>query len=396
MTNRESITPVLIAQFFRQYRTFFAITSFFLVMQLTTWPPLRFWGWWGGGNFLDSWQVLTSSDCYRSIGLQVYELDNPCMIYAYGRPLLVPLAELHIGASQTSLFGIIFLIFVSATISIMIKSLDYPSSKKTLVAIIVALCPPVLLLVDRGNFDSLIVFMVLLAAWIHAKGNSITATLLIFLTATFKYYTAPLLLLMVLISKDKISKGVAALLSLVAALSILRDLKITQFTFTTTKPNLTFGLGHEFLYMSNYNSLDWMEKYRQVGGAVVVLICFGACFMWLRKKAIDLNVSRDKAFTRNLYVFSTSVIVSCYFTGVSADYRLIFLLISGITLLSTVRISAGFDTVALHVICGILWLTFPSGDFEIIGDALLSVYIGFSGAFLLKLIIEKKLTLLFK
>jgi hypothetical protein len=387
---------VLIAQFFRQYRTFFAITSFFLIMQLTTWPPLRFWGWWGGGNFLDTWQVLTSSDCYRSIGLQVYELENPCMIYAYGRPLLVPLAELHIGASQTSLFGIIFLIFVSATISIMITSLDYASRRKTLVAMIVAFSPPVLLLVDRGNFDSLIVFMVLLAAWIHAKGNSIIATLLIFLTAIFKYYTAPLLLLMVFVSKNKISKGIAGLLCLVAALSILRDLKITQFIFTTTNPNLTFGLGHEFLYMSNYNSFDWMEKYRQVGGAVFVLVCFGASFLWLRKKAIELNGSKDKAFARNLYVFSTTVIISCYLTGVSADYRLIFLLISGITLLSTFRISEGFDTVALHVICGILWLTFPSGDLEIIGDALLSIYIGFSVAILLKLTIEKKLTLLFK
>jgi hypothetical protein len=365
-------------------------------MQLTTWPPLRFWGWWGGGNFLDTWQVLTSSDCYRSIGLQVYELENPCMIYAYGRPLLVPLAELHIGASQTSLFGIIFLIFVSATISIMITSLDYASRRKTLVAMIVAFSPPVLLLVDRGNFDSLIVFMVLLAAWIHAKGNSIIATLLIFLTAIFKYYTAPLLLLMVFVSKNKISKGIAGLLCLVAALSILRDLKITQFIFTTTNPNLTFGLGHEFLYMSNYNSFDWMEKYRQVGGAVFVLVCFGASFLWLRKKAIELNGSKDKAFARNLYVFSTTVIISCYLTGVSADYRLIFLLISGITLLSTFRISEGFDTVALHVICGILWLTFPSGDLEIIGDALLSIYIGFSVAILLKLTIEKKLTLLFK
>jgi hypothetical protein len=201
---------------------------------------------------------------------------------------------------------------------------------------------------------------------------------------------------MVFISKGKISKGFAALLTVVASLSILRDLKITQFTFTTGNPHITFGLGHELLYLSKYDSLEMLVKLRYAGGFAALLICFGASYLWLRNKTIAIIASEGMSFARNLYVFSTTLILTCYLSGANADYRLIFLCVSGITFLTTVHISEIFSKVALHVIFGILWLTYPSGDYEIFGDALLTLYVGFTGAFVLKIFLEKKLTILFK
>ena len=270
-----------IRQFLREYRITITIATFFLGMQLTNWPPLHFWGWWGGGNFLDSWQVLASADCYRSIGTQVYELDNPCMSYAYGRPLLWTLSGLHIGASQALLFGIVFLIIISLTINILINNLDLNSGRKNLLSVLIAASPPVLLLVDRGNFDSLIVSMMLLAAWMHSKEKSIPAIILIFLASTFKYYTAPILLLMVFVSKGKLSKATAAILFVAASLSVVRDLSITQFTFSSNNPHLTFGLGNEFLFLLKYDSLNWLEDFTSVTGVLVVLFFSGISYWWL-------------------------------------------------------------------------------------------------------------------
>ena len=387
---------MLIRRFVRENRTTIAIATFFLVMQMTNWPPLRFWGWWGGGNFTDSWQVLTSVDCYRSIGLQVYEIDNPCMLYAYGRPLLWILSGLHIGASQAMLFGITFLVIISFTISFLVKNLDLNTGKKSVVYILIATSPPVLLLVDRGNFDSLIVSMVLLAVWMHTKGKSLLAIVVIFLTVTFKYYTAPLLLLMVFITKGAFHKVSAAILFVVASLSTLRDLSITQFTFSSSNPNLTFGLGHEFLHLLKYNDLYWLEDFASAAGALVVLLFSGISYWWLKKNSIELILSENKSLMRKLYIFSTIILIICYLTGANADYRLIFLCISGIALLSFTRISADFEAVALHVVCGILWFTFPSGDLEMFGDILLSLYVGFTFALITKLIREKKLLALLK
>jgi hypothetical protein len=365
-------------------------------MQLTNWPPLRFWGWWGGGNFLDSWQVLASADCYRSIGTQVYELDNPCMSYAYGRPLLWTLSGLHIGASQALLFGIVFLIIISLTINILVNNLDLNSGRKNLLSLLIAASPPVLLLVDRGNFDSLIVSMMLLAAWLHSKEKSIPAIILIFLASTFKYYTAPLLLLMVFVSKGKFSKATAAILFVAASLSVVRDLSITQFNFSSNNPHLTFGLGNEFLYLLKYDSLNWLENFTSVTGVLVVLFFSGISYWWLKKYNTEMNSSEEKSFMRKLYLFSTTIFISCYLTGMNADYRLIFLCISGIALLSIIGISGSFESVVLHIICGILWLTFPSGELEIFGDTLLSLYVGFTFALITKLITEKKLAALLK
>jgi hypothetical protein len=387
---------VLIRQFFKENRITITIATFFLIMQLTNWPPLRFWGWWGGGNFLDSWQVLASADCYRSIGLQVYDLDNPCMSYAYGRPLLWTLSGLHIGASQASLFGIAFLLIISLAITTTVKNLGFSSAKKNLLSFVIAASPPVLLLVDRGNFDSLIVSMVLLAAWMHSKEKSIPAIILIFLASTFKYYTAPLLLLMVFVSKGKISKATAAILFVAASLSVVRDLNITQFTFSSNNPHLTFGLGHEFLYLLKYDSLSWLEDFTSVTGVLVVLFFSGISYWWLKKYNIEINSSKEKSFMRKLYLFSTTIFISCYLAGMNADYRLIFLCISGIALLNIIRISESFESGALHIICGILWLTFPSGDLEIFGDVLISLYVGFTFALITKLITEKKLVALLK
>ena len=385
-----------IRQFLRQNRIALAIATFFLVMQLTNWPPLLFWGWWGGGNFLDSWQVLTSADCYRSIGLQVYELDNKCMIYAYGRPLLLGLSGLHIGASQTSLFGVIFLIVIAITIATIIKNLDINDNQKNVISALVATSPPILLLIDRGNIDSLIVLLVLSAAWSHTKGKSTLAIILLFLSAIFKYYTAPLLLCMIFASKRKRSKTTAAILTVVASLSIFRDLQITEFTFATGNPHLTFGLGHEFLYLLDFNAFAWLVNFTSLAGALLVLFFYGMSFGWLRRRAIELNTSGEKTFTRMLYVFSTIVIMACYLTGANADYRLIFLAISGITLLSIFRISDSFHVFFLHVVCGILWLTFPSGDLEIFGDVFISLYAGFTFALVTKLTLQRNLLALLK
>jgi len=383
-------------RFIKEYRMTIAIAAFFIFMQLTNWPTLRFWGWWGGGNFLDSWQVLTPADCYRSIGLQVYEIGNPCMLYAYGRPLLWALSGLHIGASQASLFGIVFLVIISITITTIVKNLDMSNGKKTLLSVLIAASPPVSLLVERGNFDSLIVFMVLLSAWMHAKGKSIPAIILIFLSATFKYYTAPLLLLMVFVSKGKLAKATAASLTVLASLSIVRDLSITQFAFSSSNPHLTFGLGNEFLFLLRYDALYWLNDISSVAGVLVVLFFFGISYWWLKKYNIEVKSSKEKSFMRKLYLFSTTIFMSCYLTGMNADYRLIFLCISGIALLSIIRISESSELVALHVICGILWLTFPSGDLEIFGDVLLSLYVGCTFALITKLITEKKLVALLK
>lgn len=375
---------------FKKNRDIAAITSFFIIMQLAKWPPLLFWGWWGGGNFLDSWQVLTSSDCYRQNGLEVYKIDNSCMHYVYGRPLLWILSSLQVGASQTSFFGFIFLVVISILLAKLTRTLALDKGQKILVTVLVVASPPILLLVDRGNFDSLIVAGVVLAAWLQGKRRDGFAIVTLFVITLIKYYTAPLIFLMVLISRKRKDKVLAVTLGLISILSAVRDLQITEFVFSSKNPHLTFGLGQEFLYLLEYNKLRWIEDVYKIGGLVLVATSCAYFYLQTKKTPIKLDFYNANKTIKPLYLFSTTILIGCYLSGTNADYRLIFLVISSISLVTLLPENSQYKQSLIWTTVIALWLTFPSGDLEIIGDVLLTLICSFQMVLTGKLLLIRK------
>lgn len=377
---------------FKANRDIASITGFFVVMQFTNWPPLLFWGWWGGGNFLDSWQVLAASDCYQQIGLDVYKIQNPCMLYAYGRPLLWVLSFFHLGASQSSLFGFAFLVLISIVLSKLLRVITLANGQRILIAALVVASPPILLLVDRGNFDSLIVAFVILAAWLHGRDRDALAVLTLFTATLFKYYTMPLLFLMVFLAPKRRIKALSIFLAVISILSIIRDLKITEFVFSGKNPHLTFGIGHEFLYLLEYNNFRWLEDFYKVGGATLVAIaCALFCFQ-LRKVPIYFDLFNDNKEVKSLYLFTTTIFICCYLSGTNADYRLIFLVISSFYLTSLLPENSPYKLAVIYATIVALWLTYPSGDLEIFGDALLTLICGFQIVLTSRLILRRNNT----
>lgn len=369
-----------------------AVISFFIVMQLTKWPPLIFWGWWGGGNFLDSWQVLTSSDCYRQNGLEIYKIDNSCMHYVYGRPLIGILSSLHLGASQTSLFGFIFLIVISILLVKLIRAQALNNGQKFLITVLVVASPPILLLVERGNFDVLIVGGVVLAAWLQSNKKDGFAIFTLFIITLFKYYTAPVLFLMVIISRKSRNKVLAITLGLTSVLSAIRDLQITEFVFSSKNPHLTFGVGQEFLYLLEYEKLQWVEDIYKIGGVLLVATTIAYFYLHTKKTPINLELQNENKMMKNLYLFSTTIFVGCYLSGTNADYRLVFLVISTFSLTSQLTENSQHKLAIICTTIVALWLTYPSGDLEIFGDALLTLICGFQIVLTSRLILRRNNT----
>ena len=363
-------------------------------MQFVGWPPIKFWSRWGGGNFLDTWQILGAVDCYKDIGLEVYKLENDCMIYAYGSPLLSTLSFFHIGGSQTSAAGFILMALVALTIIIIIPKIGY--AKKYVYAITAGIIcsPPILLLVERGNFDTFMAFGVISASIFHAKGKSATSIIIFFILTLFKYYTAPLLLFMVIASKRIRTKILAFTLFLTACASIYKDLQITEFELNFESTNITFGLGHEFLFLANNEKLVWISNNYQLFGLAMMggLAVFFFVFTRMTQQIFELeNIDRE---TRTLYSMSTLTLISCYMAGGNNDYRLIFFVISWATLTSILKKSLDLKIVLVLLLCQILWFTFPSGGLEIIGDFALSIYVSLNLGYLLAVASRKKMSLL--
>ena len=367
-----------------------------LFLQFTNWPPLAFWGWWGGGNFQDSWQVLKSADCYGSIGLAVYQVNNQCMLYVYGRPLLWILNFFNLGASQASLLGIVFLIILAFTLGYVLKLPKIENKYRIILTIIVLFAPPVLLLGDRANFDTLIVGSIFLSLSLIRSHKYAYSIIVIFVVTLFKYYTLPLLIFLVFISKSWRVKLLGTFLTAASIFSIYRDLSITEFKFKSDNPHLTFGIGHEFLYSAKYNRLSWISDHSQLFGTIEIAILVVSCILLLNRY-VQLDSFREANLdVKSLYFMSTIVVLTCYFSGFNADYRLIFFVISAFSLITIFQDQTDFRNLLLAILILTLWLTFPSGDLEIIGDFSISIYISMNVAILLMLIRKRLLRTLIK
>ena len=367
-------------------KIFVGLSLSYLLLQLTLWPPLFFWGWWGGGNFLDSWQVLVAADCYRNIGLEVYQIDNTCMVYVYGRPLLMLLAQAHLGASQAAAIGLLFLIGVSAVLATSFKNTNFNSFSKQAIIPLLAFSPPIMLLVERGNIDALQVCLVIGAAMCVGKGRTTLGIIAIFISSVIKFYTFPILLLLVITVPKKREKFLSITLAVVAAFSIFRDLKIIEFQFNPLSPRITFGMGHEFLFLLKYDRFDWLVHYYKYLGAILFIACALVLFIWLKNKNIDLKWHEVPSFVSNTYLYTTLVSIVCYLSGSSVDYRLIFLLLSALTFSQLITSSEKHFQFVIPTMLGILWLSFPSGDLEIIGDFLITAYLAFQTALSMRLL----------
>ena len=375
---------------------FYGTFGFFLFMQITGWLPLRFWGRWGGGNFLDSWQVLKAVDCYTEIGLEVYKLSNECMIYAYGQPLLTVLRFLHIGASQASAAGLILMVLVAWLISYSVLNSAYSSKTLPFLVAGIICSPPILLLVDRGNLDTGIASIIVATALLHARGKSGIAIVMLFLMTLFKYYTAPVLFLMILISKRIRDRIFALTLSIIAAVTVYKNLQITEFTLNFKSTNITFGLGHEFLYLSNYEKLSWVDNYYQFFGLGLLSTLVIFSFLYSNKLELSRDFSTIKSDTRIVYLMSTITLIGCFMAGGNNDYRLILFVISWATFSSILKQHRDIKNSLTFLLFIILWLTFPSGGLEILGDFALSIYIGINLGYMLSVITQKRIKMLLK
>ena len=86
----------------------------------------------------------------------------------------------------------------------------------------------------------------------------------------------------------------------------------------------------------------------------------------------------------NFYLISLIIFLTCYISGSNADYRLVFFVASCLLLAQIFQYNSEIKYALVFCLVAALWLTFPSGDLEIVGDLLLSIFVSFN----LALVIE--------
>ena len=355
----------------------FLYFSFFGLMQLSNWPILRVWNIRGQADFQDLRAILRWSDCFSKVGWDIYEETLPinCSNYSYGSSLIRLLHLFHIGESLTNPIGWILLTAMSILFAII--TLEYCSrfGNRSFFPFLVLCSPPILLLLERGNLDSLIFIGLFLALLLHRKEHQLTAFFLLYLITAFKFYTFPVLILYVMsqkILRNKIFMGFSGIALLILTIYDLGRIKSIFFPDWYAAFGVSVWgkyINHLLFSFSNMQSLalGW--------GILTIAIVFLHFFPKIVDSLAPLPTeirNRSVCISSGHLIYLT-VFLSCYTAGLNYDYRIIFLIFGALIYLQSVpsSISKYFKILMLLTV----WFSFNAGVFQPLGDVFMLILV---------------------
>ena len=352
--------------------------GFFVALDLTKWIPLRFWGATSGEHFVDTKQILDSVKCLaENPNISSTEL---CKNYVYGRFLLKTLNILNLDSSQTTLIGFIFLGILAFVLAVV----SFKSKISISIYAAILLSPPVILLAERANFDILMVGFVILSSLLSWQGNQIGSTLSIAVSSLFKFYTIPLMFIQALFARKPLVRALIILFSGTVTIYISKEiLKTKNLMNPSNGKTYNNGEGFGFNIWSGY--LPRIEKFIPLDLGVAGYVFSAGMLIIISFSTYKYFSSKDSSrvlghleLNRSFRIFEYLLIVhlSCFFTGVSIDYRLIFVIAATLSYLSAISHIENQELEKKSLVGLLLisiWCTYPSDGLQIIGDIALTI-----------------------
>lgn len=345
---------------------------FFVGMQLTTWLPLRYWAIWGGGNFLDTWQVLRFSDCYKLIQTEVYSDTGPCPGYLYGRPLLHFINFIGVSQSNSQVIG--YLLMLTLVLIFAWVRADIQDTVPLYLLLFIMASPPVLLLAERANVDIVIAMLIIVSCKLFYHNSRYLAYLFTGITLVFKFYTAPVMLLFLLLDKNNLRRVIGFVLLFICTNSAVADIRMTR----TPYPDgalAQFG----FSVWSKYFDLTdrkWFNLATAISIDISILV-IAAITLFVFWKFSGLKFIENKfeelSYLHISFLAMTLIHASCFILGTSYDYRLIYLIVATLLVSSMKLLPVNFSYLMNINLVFIIFLSYPSGGLQPLGDFLLEI-----------------------
>lgn len=304
----------------------------YLLNILTDWFWLRALGIRGGIDYGDLHIVLTAVDCFRSRGFEIYEITDGVCAYNYGQTFLHFFAALGVGAKHTWIIGpLLIAATVTCFIELLRKIRPAPSFLLLCVASACFLSPPVQLLFERGNLDSLVFIFLCLSVIVFANGWSRAAVVLITAAVTLKFYSLPALISSLLfLDKRKYSWFLYFCCLVFATYLTVVDLTHILGGFSVPNPmGAAFGSSSFGNVLDAYSRLEFSRVELVVIGFVIAAFLIVTIY-FIDKRSTKLQPFRasldfqNSSTTFAFWVFGTTFLAT-YFLTMNYDYRLVFL-----------------------------------------------------------------------
>jgi hypothetical protein len=313
------------------FSLFFSFSYYFLISKFIVYPtviPMV-----SGGNlypFAD-WSVIVRANICQELGYDVY-LSNPCdpwgRRHVYGEILLhMPFVEKFPNFYLNILPSIFNYFFILAVLGFF----NFKAPINFLTTIVILFSFPVILAIERANIDILIFILIVLLAYF--KNKIFNLIILIFVTVS-KFY--PIVLVVVLFFEENLKKILINFLIFVVLVSLIlfaqteQILKIFENKGQFTSSGIyNYSLIGTIKFVDNFDLLINDKNYSIFLSILLLFLPSGIIFVkilkyFYKKKLIDkLNYN---FFEDRLYIFSSAIILFCYFSFSNFVYREIFLI----------------------------------------------------------------------
>jgi hypothetical protein len=359
------------------------------------------------------WDLYNSTglwNCYKEVGLDLFlATSSPvdiCRNFNYGYFSMLSMGLTTTLFGSIKIWGVLQIIaFTFLTVQVYFQgNLMYQKN----IYLLALFSPGVFLLYASGNMDIQIICLLLIAGQFIVSGKEKKGLTLICITALLKFYTAPILLIAILLVKRNNSRAYGSLLIFSTASIILYQLIRTPPKAFPDGAQNKFGSG---IY-DNYARSAGVPMSKLQGELLGVILLFVVllliifCYKKFNKPNESLTIkltSDEEAFSVNFLIMGGTSIV-CYLGALNVDYRLAFVALAGMSLLRLPQLKVKYiSRVFPYVWLLSLWLVFPFANFkkyigldlQPLGDIFMIGTIGyfiFQGFYIFRLIKYKRIT----
>lgn len=305
------------------------LANFYYAVQLfSNWPLIDFSGFRGSSRYIDLESILTSASCFKENDLGVYSniSNTRCAGYLYGRELIYLLQNIIWGPNVTFIIGTAVVLAGMATLSWFALKDEFPL---TLTALVI-FTPGISLLYERGNFDLVVFLMVILSALLFNKQYFLTSYFVILLASMFKFYTLPLIFVIVaFMKKENRTKWFLFIITIFVTVHLAVQINALPKLPSTWFISFGAGVFGEYLNLVN-QTISNNDQIQLTGTSLVgltLVVISQAVFLKFSSRFLDVSRIKNISTGKNVHsigIFSFIVFLSCYLTGISYDYRIIF------------------------------------------------------------------------
>jgi hypothetical protein len=361
--------------FVERFSWLFFFIAIFGMQAWSNWPGLESTRGWAP-RYWDLSVVIQWSECFSEYGYEVYNYDSKdkCTGYMYGSLLLRAMSLMRITVEQSEFFGHVNLILICMALSYIAHLFSSNYKVKAVFLGLIFTSPGIWLLLASGNFDSLMLLLVFLGALSVAKGKIIVAALLFTIGSLIKFYSLPLIPLLLLYAKRRAQFYVISFFLSVSLFFTLMDLsKTTNQSLGANNYFFTFGVQNfgTWVELLNYKiTSDYVEFnpiYIWATGIGATIISTVLMYTLLSRKKSPLITSRedfqDIQKMEVLFVFFSATYLAVFFQGTNYDYKLIFYMVAFLSLFVSKNFTV-LRTFFSSIFLLSLWLTCFSFGFK--------------------------------